>query len=207
MSEIESSSGSEMVITPHLHYRFHWKEDHWKQDIVSVGDCQAIPRIWSTEGEIAQGGHSMPASPFYQQLAMEQVSPMVTVSRLEGRSGAHHYSARFTIEERSDGVVVDVEVTAQGAGSTHALVATYLIESSSGLLDRGDAATITWTNPETRLHFEADPPSRVQADEAGMGTIRLKALAPPDPSSEVQSLRYRWTWTTTPGHQIWDREV
>ena len=207
MSDIVISSGLETVITPCLHYHFHWMGDHWKQEIVSAGGCQAIPQIWSVEGLISHRARLEPASPAYQRLEIKKESPVVTVAHLHGQAGSNHYSGVFTFEERPDEVVVDVEVVDRRAEPGKMLAATYLIQSSPGLLQPGEAATITWPNPETRLVFEAEPPARVEANEAGMGTIRLRALAEPDPSSDVQTLRYRWRWITVPGHQIWDRDV
>ncbi len=206
MSEIEISSGLKSVITSLGHYRFHWMGDRWKQEIVSDGACEAIPNIWSVEGQVALDGHLAVASPAYERLDLERVGPNV-VARLDGVEGSRHASATFTFEERPDEVVVDVEVNVRGAEPGEAPIATYLIESSAGHLERGEAATITWTNPPTTLVFEADAPSKVEANEAGMGTIRLKALAPLDPSADAQTLRYRWRWISHPSHQIWDREV
>jgi len=207
MSKIEISSGSETIITPCFHFRFHWMGDHWKQEIVSVGGCQAIPRIWSIEGLISHDGPLMPASPSFQRLFIDQDQPGLTVAHLEGRSGRHLYSGKFTFEEMFGGVILDIEVSDRYAEAGHPLIATYLIESSVGHLQLDEAATITWPNPETRLFFEAEPPARVEAHEAGMGTIRLKALNEYEPTANVRTLRYRWEWITVPGHQIWDRDV
>jgi hypothetical protein len=207
MTSIEISSGLETVITACVHYRFHWMGDHWKQEIAGVGDCSSIPRVWSVEGAISYDATSTVASPPYHQIEIKKVSPQVTVARLEGRSHPHHYSASFTFEERPNEVVVEVEVEDRGGHEGEAPRVTYLIESSSGHREREGPATITWPHPDTKLIFEAEAPARVEANEAGLGTIRLKAIGTHDPSSEVQTLRYRWKWTTKPGHQIWDREV
>jgi hypothetical protein len=207
MSEIEITSGLETVLTSLIHYGFRWMGGHWKQEIVGVGGSQAIPKIWSTEGVITRDGHLMPASPAYQRIEIKQASPEVAVAHLEGRSAPLRHSAVFTFEERPEEVVVDVEVKVQGSGPDEIPHATYLIESSDGNLEQDDAVTISWPNPDTKLVFEAGPGSRVEAHEAGMGTIRLQALAPHDSSAEVQTLRYRWRWISKPGHQIWDREV
>jgi hypothetical protein len=207
MSAIEVSSGLQAVITPHGHYRFHWMGDHWKQEIACDGGCEAIPRIWSIEGQTTHDGHLATASPTFERLNLKQVGPQEIVARLEGHVDSRRASAVFTFEEQPEGVVVNVEVKVQGAEPGEEPIATYLIESSDGQLERGEAVTITWSNPETTLVFEAEPPSRVEAHEAGMGTIRLKALGSRDPATEVQTLRYRWKWNTKPWHQIWDREV
>ena len=207
MSKIEISSGLETIITPCLHFQFRWMGDHWKQEIVSVGGCQAIPKIWSIEGLISDDAPLRPASPAYQRLTIDQDHPGLTVARLEGRSGPHHYQGTFAFEETAEGVVIDVEVGDRCPSASLPLAATYLIESSAGQLHRDEAATITWPNPETRLVLEAEPPARVEAHEAGMGTIRLTALAGVESTAEVRTLRYRWRWCVVHGHQIWDREV
>jgi hypothetical protein len=207
MSHIEISSGLETIITPCFHYQFHWMGDHWKQEIVSVGGCQAIPQIWSIEGLISHHARLEPASPAYQRLVITKESPIVTVAHLHGQAGPDNYSGVFTFEERPDEVVINVKVKDHCTKPGKMLAATYLVQSSPGRLRPGESATITWHNPETRLVLEAEPPARVEAHEAGMGTIRLRALAEPDPSSEIHTLRYRWRWITVPGHQIWDRDV
>ncbi len=207
MFKIETSSGLQTIITPSFHFRFHWMGDHWKQEILPVGGCQAIPKVWSVEGHVSHDGPSRPASPAFGRLRIEEDAADVVVAHLDGQSGPHHYSGTFRFEERADEVVIDVEVLDRCAEADQPPMATYLIESSDGHLHHDGAATITWLNPETRLVFEAGPAARVEADAAGMGTIRLKALAEPDPSAEVQALRYRWRWITVPGRQIWDRDV
>jgi hypothetical protein len=221
MSWIEMSSGTETIITAQVHYGFHWMADHWKQEIVGVGACQSIPRVWSVEGPVSQaappswlsedlasqGSPPTTASPAYQKLDARKDSDSVTIARLAGHWGARQSSATFTFREQTNEVVVDVEVEQHGGQPGEMPMATYLVESSSGHLERQGSATITWPHPDTRLVFEAEAPTRVEAHEAGIGTIRLRAIAPHDPSSEFQTLRYRWRWITKPGRQIWDREV
>ena len=207
MATIERSSGVQSVITPHVHYRFHWMGDRWKQEIACGGGCGAIPKIWSVEGAVAGEGGPTPASPTFDRLELEQAGPRVVHARLSGASGKLRSSAVFSFEERDDEVVVDVEVDVRGVGPGESPIATYLIESSAGRLAKGEAASIRWTNPDTSLVFEAHAPARVVADEAGMGTIRLKAESPRDPSAGSHALHYRWRWTSRPGHQIWDREA
>ena len=207
MPTIEASSGVETVITSFVHYGFRWMGDHWKQEIACFGDCEAIPRIWSVEGAIGHEPSARDASPPYRTIAVKPATPAVAVARLEGRSGSHQYRASFSFQERPDGVLVEVEVEGRGAPAGEAPMATYLVESSDGHLERQGTATITWPYPDATLVFEAEAPARVEAHEAGLGTIRLKAIAPHDPSSEVQALRYRWRWITRPGRQIWDREA
>jgi hypothetical protein len=209
MSKIEISSGLETVITPCFHFHFHWMGDHWKQHIVSVGGCEAIPKIWSIEGLISHDTSLRQASPAFQRLSIKQDTTGLTVASLHGRSGPHHYSGTFSFEEREEEVAIDVDVNETCTESSQLLSATYLIESSGGHLhlDGENAVTITWSNPETQLRFEAEPPFRVHAQEAGMGTIRLIALSEPDSTEQDRTLRYRWRWIATPGHQLWDREV
>lgn len=207
MSLIEMSSGIGTVITTHIHYRFVWMGDHWKQEIEGVGDGSALPKIWSVEGPISHEGPSRNASPTFQTLDIKKREDGVAVARLGGRSGGHRSSASIAFEERPNEVDVAVEVAERGDRPGEAPMVTYLIDSSSAHLEREGPAAITWPHPNTRLLFEAEAPAHVEILEAGHGTIRLKAIAEHDPSSEVQTLRYRWKWITTPGHQIWDREV
>ena len=207
MARIESASGIESIITSSLHFRFRWMGDHWKQEIVSVGGCQAIPRIWSIEGLESQNNALRPASPTFQRLLVDQVHAGLIVAHLEGRLGPHQYSGEFRFEETPEGVGIEMEAGDRCSEPGRPLMASYLIESSLAHLHLDEAATITWPNPETRLRFEADPPAWVEAHESGMGTIRLKALNETEPTAAERKLRYRWKWITVPGHQLWDREV
>ena len=207
MSMIERSSGVQTVITSLVEYKFHWMGDRWKQEVACAGSCAAIPRIWSVEGEVAQDGRLAWASPIFDKVDLEDAGPKIVHARLTGVAGKLRVAAAFSFEERESEVIVDAEIKAEGSGPGEVPMATYLIESSAGKLRKGESASITWTNPETTLTFEAEPPARVVADEAGQGTIRLKAIAPRDHPVESHSLRYRWRWTSRPGHQIWDREV
>ena len=179
MIKIELSSGLEAVVTPHVSYRFLWMGDHWKQEIVSCGGCQAIPRIWSVEQRPTQDLTENLGSPLYQTLSIGQEHPGIAMAHLVGQSGPHHYTATYRFEERPEEFLVDVEVTDKCLHATLPITATYLIESSQGWLDCGETATITWHNPESCLVFEAEPPAKVEANESGMGTIRLKAVITP----------------------------
>jgi len=207
MIAIEISSGVETVITPFVNYRFLWMGDHWKQEIVSRGGCQAIPRIWSVEHRPTYDDSENLGSPLYQRLKILEEQPGRAVAHLEGHSGPHAYSASYTFEERGEELVIDFDVTEKSHHSSQPITATYLIESSAGRLHCDLAATISWPHPESRLVFEVEPPAKVEANEAGMGTIRLKAVLVPDPSTDVHRFHYRMRWITSPGHQIWDRDV
>ncbi len=204
MSKVESSSGLESILTPHVQYRFHWIGDHWKQEITSVGECQSIPKIWSIEGLVSE---SMHASPTFQHLRIDEESQGRRIARLDGNSGSHQFSGTLSLTEGRDEVVMDVELNDRSDEFGVPLTATYLIESSGGHLVRTESATITWLIPEARLVFEADPPCRIESHEAGLGSIRLTALAGTDPSTSTQTLRFRWKWMIKHSHQIWDREV
>ncbi len=204
MTKVESGSGLESILTPNVHYHFHWMGDHWKQEITSVGECQSIPKIWSIEGLVSDSVH---ASPTFQHLRIDQEIQGLTIARLDGCAGSHQFSGRFSLTERPDEVVMDVELSDRSNGTGVPLSATYLIESSGGHLVRAESATISWLIPEARLVFEADPPCRIESHEAGLGTIRLTAVAGTDPSTSLQTLRFRWKWMIKHSHQIWDREL
>jgi hypothetical protein len=204
MSKVEKGSGLESIHTPHVHYQFHWMGDHWKQEIISVGECQSIPKIWSIEGLVSESNH---ASPTFQHLRFDKEIQELTVARLDGCSGSHQFSGKFSLAERQDEVVMDVELNDRSGEDGLPLTATYLIESSGGHLARSESATMTWLIPEARLIFEADPPGRIESQEGGQGSIRLTAIAGTDTRTSLQTLRFRWKWMIKHSHQIWDREV
>jgi hypothetical protein len=126
---------------------------------------------------------------------------------LDGQSGRQHFSASFSVEETDEEVVIEVEVADHSLDPLEFLAATYLIESSSGILESDQVATITWINPTSRLIFEADRPARIETHEAGIGTIRFRAITALDPSLQTLSLRYRWRWIMKAAKQIWNREA
>jgi hypothetical protein len=204
MLEIEVSSGHEAIIAPCLQLRFEWREDHWKHEMVSTGLSAAIPRVWSLDGGFERDSTRV-GGPVYQQLHVRPDPSGVVRALLVGQSGPHHFSAAFTIEETTDGVVVDVDVADRCRSPVEALGATYLIEASEGeMAHSAGSATLSWHHPESRLVFEAEPPARIVAEEASFGTIRLQALAAIDPSEQTHRFRYRWRWSNSPGRQLWD---
>lgn len=85
------------------------------------------------------------------------------------------------------------------------LAATYLIEASTAdLHESGGSPTLSWSNPKSRLIFEAEPPTRVIATECSLGSIRIQAVAAIDPAEKTHRFKYRWRWSNSPGIQIWD---
>ncbi len=207
MPEIEVSSGRETILTSCIQVRFLWFADHWKHELVSSGKCAPIPRIWSVGAVPRPEIPKKIYSPFYQRLDAQVDPSGIAHASLGGQFGEHNFSATFTVEERPQEVVIEVEVVDHSSDSSDDLAATYLIEASDGELTPGDPLSIAWHHPECRLVFEADSPGKVTADEAGMGTIRLQASVPSDSSSTVHRLKYRWKWIHDPSHQIWDRDV
>ncbi len=205
MLEVEASSGVEAIITPCIRLQFSWMGEHWKHELISDGGCQAIPRIWSVEGQIKHQAPGETASPAFERIRMTRDRPGVAVAHLSGRSDQHRIEGVFTVEEEPDGVVIDVAVTHTPAEAGRTFSVTYLVEASDGELRVDESASIVFHHPETRLVFEAVAPTRVEAQEAGMGTIRLKAISEPDSATESHTFRYRWRWVQRPGHQIWDR--
>ncbi len=205
MPAIEASSGVESIITPCIRLQFSWMGEHWKHELISDGGCQAIPRIWSVEGQIKREGPGEAASPAFERIKMTRDRPGVAVAHLSGRSEQRRIEGTFTVEEKPDGVVIDVAVTHSPAEAGETFCVTYLVEASDGELKVGEAATITFHHPETQLVFEALGSTRVEAEEAGMGTIRLRATSEPDTAGESHTFHYRWRWVQAPAHQVWDR--
>jgi len=205
MIEIETSSGQEAIITPCLRILFEWRTDHWKHEMISCGTCGSIPRLWSIEGGHALDDPARVSGPIYQQIDVRRDPRGVARALLVGQAGPHHFSAAFEVHEKPDGIELDVDVADRCPVPVEALAATYLIEASTAELRHSDgSATLAWHNPDSRLVFEAEPPSRIAASEASMGTIRLQALAAIDPSTRTHRLRYRWRWAFKPSRPIWD---
>ncbi len=207
MPEIELSGGNETIITHCLQVRFLWISDHWKHELVSAGGCHSIPRIWSVEGVPHHEDPGKPCGPLYQRLEARIEPSGVARASLSGQSGSHHFSTTFEVREQPDEVIIDVDVVDRCPDPVKDLSVTYLIEASDGRLRADEVITITWSHPECKLVFEAEPPATATASEAGLGTIRLQAHAELDPSKQAHHFRYRWRWITLPARQIWDREA
>jgi len=208
MPEIEMSSGRVVIFSPCLQIRFFWVTDHWKHEFISDEGCRSIPRIWSVEGISHHEGQKGSSGPLYQHLDARVEPYGVALATLSGRSGPHHFQTTFAVEEGHDGVVINVAVADHCGGPIEDLAVTFLIEASAGKLVAADnRATVDWHHPDCRLVFEADPPAKVSASEAGLGTIRLRAHASPDPSENDRRFHYRWRWISHPARQIWDREA
>jgi hypothetical protein len=206
MLTIESSSGHQAILTPCLQLRFEWMSTHWKHEMVSCGPCAPIPRVWSIEGGHAADDPRRVSGPIYQQIDVRPDPTGIARALLVGQSGPHHFSASFAVQGNPDGVVIDVDVADRCLTPVEALAATYLIEASGAAIRSDDAgAELSWHHPETRLIFEAEPPTRVAAAEASMGSIRLQALAAIEPTQKTHRFRYRWRWIHSPEHWIGDR--
>ena len=205
MPEIEISSGHQAIITSCFQFRFEWMSDRWKQEVVSLGSCASIPRIWSLEGVHSPDDPTRVSGPIYQQIDVQHESDGVVRALLVGQSGPHHFSAAVSVEEKPDGAVVDIDVADRCRSPVEALAATYLIESSDAELRHSEgSAALAWHHPESRLIFEADQPTRISAQEGSLGTIRVQALATIDASEQTHRFRYRWRWVHSPEHRIWD---
>ena len=210
MPTIEVSSGLQTILTRYVHYEFHWMGDHWKQEIVATGPCQSIPRVWSVEGLTARSGLLAPASPVFQQLQLEVGEPGEAIATLTGRLGPRRFSGQIRVEEALNEVVIETELSTWNAPEGEPLAMTFLVESSTGELNTGEGATLSWDVPETSLVFESEPPAQVVTNQAGQGTIRLIASLPDDPTTDPTkpaALRYRWRYRANVGRQIWDREA
>lgn len=207
MAEIEISSGQETIITHSVLVQFLWVDDGWQHELISTGGCMSIPRIWAVGAATIAPARGRPNHAVHDKLVAEVDPSGVVRGTLTGRSGNHPFSQRFTVEEQPEEVTIAVEVNDHRPGRGDDLAAAYLIEASDGEVVGTDPVEIRWPHPNCRLIFEAEAPARVSIDEAGMGTVRLQAVAPADPAAPVQTLRYRWRWITHPARQLWDREV
>ncbi len=204
MIQIETASGQEVIVAPCLRLRFSWVGDHWKQEMVSVGDSVGVPMIWSVEANNTLGDHSRVVSPTYQQIDV-RMADSVARALLVGQAGPHHFSAAVEVSEAANGVVVDVDVADRCREPVEALAATYVMENAAGQLHQGGAGGLVWDHATHHLIFEADPPTRVLAASHGFGSLQVQALATIDPAARTHRFRYRWRWINEPDAQIWDR--
>ncbi len=207
MVTTETSSEVTAIITPCVTLQFSWSGDRWKHEMISAGGCESIPRIWSVEMASTVDETAHCSGPIYEHLKARVDEAGIGRAILDGQGGSQHFTASFSVEERSEEVVIEVAVTDHSIDPIASLDATYLIESSSGILDSTQGAMITWNIPASRLIFEAERPATIETQEAGIGTIRCRAIAPCKPSSETVSLRYRWKWIMQPTKQIWNRQA
>lgn len=223
MVVFESSSGAETILTSCFQLRFRWHEDRWEHEVASAGAAGSLPRFRSVEMATDLDGHRRVVSPAYQQIHLEQDRQRGVVRAfLVGQSGPHHFSAAFEVAERPHGAVIDVDVADRCRQPVEYLAATYLVEPTPGAYtgearapsdpdaEAGpaaaarDAIVLTCERPHGRLIFEADPPGRPMAEEAGHGAVRLQALAHVIESNQTHRFRYRWRWVTDPRPSIWD---
>jgi hypothetical protein len=204
MTEIETTSGQEAIRTHCLTLRFFWVGDHWKHELVSTGDSASLPLVWSVEGGASAQEPTRVVSPTYQQIDR---AGDVARALLVGQSGPHHFSASFEVEEHSGGVSIAVDVADRCLGPVEALAATYQVEASAGQLDFDDGVILELRHPSARLRFQAEPPAQALADEAGMGVVRLQALAGLDPNSRTHRLRYRWIWEHARDSPVGNRQA
>lgn len=162
-------------------------------------------------GELASSLESDPdrdppgciVSPVYQHLhrhgALDDpgVCLLLTGSFLD-----HHFSAAASLAVEGDEGVLEIDVADRCRGAIQSLAATYTVALDSSRLVDADPARVVWGGGvlgELTLTLEAVAPCALALAEAGRRATRAQIVAPIDPSSFTQRLRYRWRWARNRG--------
>ncbi len=198
MAEIETTEERQSILTPRLRLAFPWTGDRWSHALEGEDTPGRVRLAHSIEGDPRRDDPARVVSPAYQQLSFQRGEAGVQ-ALLVGQSGPHHFSAVFTILERGEEIVIEVDVADRCRSALAALACTYRVNATSSDLRDADPDRILWELPalgHRRLSLEAVEPTRIALAEAGRSATQVQASAPIRPDSRTQRCVYRWRWTT-----------
>jgi hypothetical protein len=198
MIEIEETDETRTIVAQNVRLRFRWSGDRWSHAFEIGPESSVFAE--SVEGNPDRDDQARVVSPTYQELHFQTDGPRA-MALLVGRSGPHHFSAVFTVQEfeaedadNGRRVVVEIDLADRCRSPITALAATYQVQAKPADLMSGDQECLIWRSgipaPEF-IHLEARL-SRVSLAESG----RLKSLAqvnaPLDPNQMTHRLIYLW---------------
>jgi hypothetical protein len=189
------------VDTPDLRLAFRWTGDRWTHALEVAAGPSAVVLARALEGDAGRDDPGRVVSPAYQQIHWQGDDDGVRAMLL-GQSGAHHFSAVFSVSPSSEGVAVAVDVADRCRAEVLALAATYEVFLAPGDLLQADPAGLVWGReewPRGRLSFKAAEPTRAGMAEAGRRAVRVQAEAPIAADRHTHRVLYRWHWSPRNG--------
>ena len=188
MSDPLADPDSPTILTPRLRLSFVWTGDRWTH-VLSIGE-RVVAR--PVELDPSDEHPARVVSPAYQQMNFQDGPDGSRQALLVGQSGPHHFSAVFTVRDDGRESTIEVDFADRSRSPIEILAATYTVFLASGDLIEADDRRIRWGFANTRLDFEAEPPTTTGLAEAGRGATRVQALAAVEPTLKTQRSVYRW---------------
>jgi hypothetical protein len=181
--------------------------DRWTHHL-SIGtkpgvDDAATELVSVIESDAKHDDSTRIVSPVYQEIqrhefAGDQLRGLCVL--LTGHLFQHHFSAAVSVlrdPEKTDFVVLEIDVADRCRAPVSALAATYLVRLGSSVLTGASPRAIAWSEPGS-LELSCEPPATLAMAEAGRQATRVQALATIDPLLFTHRLRYRWRWASSP---------
>lgn len=197
MIEIEETDQARAIATRDVRLRFLWNGQRWTH-AVEIGPERSV-FAESVEGDPDRDDPARVVSPTYQELRFQTDGPR-TMALLVGRSGPHHFSAVFTVQEFSvDDVdtrraVVEVDLADRCRSPITALACTYQVVAKPLDLISGDHEYLTWRSgiptPESVRLGATD--GRVSVSESGRRGNLVQINAQLNLEQMTQRLIYFW---------------
>ena len=229
MLELVNDGDRRAIVAGRLRLAFDWTGDRWvhslevqKRDSTAsrviarsvegdssgplgprLPDVSLLVIVRSVEGDPDRDEPSRVVSPAYQQLEF-QGDGLRLQALLVGQSGPHHFSAVFTVEERTPGpspeILIKVDVADRCRGPVDALAATYTVAAPADDLLQAASTIANWIMGPDRLSFVATEPARVCLAEAGRRATHVQALADlAGPATATRRFLYLWLWEDSVG--------
>ncbi|MEO6811477.1 MAG: hypothetical protein ABI353_20385 [Isosphaeraceae bacterium] len=204
MIEIEETDQTRAIVTRDVRLRFYWNGDRWTHAL-EIGPERSV-FTESVEGDPARDDPARVVSPAYQELHFQTDGPK-TMALLVGRSGPHHFSAVFTVQEfeaedaqAGRRVVVEVDLADRCRSPMTALACTYLVHAAPENLLHGGSDGATWRSevPSPEFAHLGVERSRLTMAESGRRGTLAQIDAALDPDQATQRFLYLWQFDQSP---------
>lgn len=186
------------IVADQFRLSFHWTEDRWRHTIGFETGTDLAPIIFSQEAG-SDSSTSPLLSPALQELHVQQdPGESGTIQALlVGKSGAHHFSAVFSVKEAPGRVVVAVEIADRCQASQDRASSTYLVDLPAGnLLDAGPSS-ICWERPAeavSTLSLTCTAPTRLDLKQFGRRGAHVQASSAEADHASTRLWNYTWSF-------------
>lgn len=188
------------IVSDHFRLSFRWTEDRWSHTIgFGVGTENEIPPIIFSQEAGSDPSMGPLLSPVLQELHVQHDpgNPGKIQALLVGKSGAHHFSAVFSVKEDDGLVVLSVEIADRCQESQDRASSTYLVELPAGNLKDAGPSMICWELPAeagATLSMTCTSPTRLDLHQFGRRGSHVQASFPEADQSSTRLWNYSWSF-------------
>jgi hypothetical protein len=195
---IEEDGDVYRIVGRHLGLDFAHVGDRWHHCLMisrhPFGPRELFAR--PQEGDELRDSPSRVLSPVFQELQLQIDAEGRAQALVLGRSGPHHFSAAFLLDEVDEKERLSVDVADRCREPVECLASTYVMLWGSGDLTTSDESSINWLRRSFMLTFAAGPSTRLGMAETGRHAVLVQAL--PCKIDASPSRRWQYSWTLTP---------